>query len=185
MFPNPSSVALSLAASISLCAMVGCGGNGPTDEAPNPADRERSLLVDDAEGDAFVREAEKQQWPTHAEAEKHFSAAGEVYDVMLADIGPSTVHTWAVQLLPNATAEEQQEYADKLSRILRSDDFRRDYSKILMETLSEEECDRLAEILADAVVKKFQQRKVEYLIRLATLLENYQDKVVPEEENAK
>ena len=38
---------------------------------------------------------------------------------------------------------------------------------------SEEECERLAEILSDPVLKKFQKRKIEYFSRMLSLAERY------------
>jgi tetratricopeptide (TPR) repeat protein len=111
--------------------------------------------------------------PSHTGDEHYRAAAGKVFDIMVAEMDLNTTRKYA-NLLPNTTQEEQQEFAERLLGVLRSEEYRRDYCVILMEMFSAEECERLCELLSDPVLRKYQQRKVDLFTRMIPLAEKYE-----------
>jgi hypothetical protein len=127
-------------------------------------------VADTSNTDPPGEEANRESIQT--EDERHLVASGKVFDIMMEEIDPQTFQKWT-NLLPTSSQEEQQAFAEKMLRVFRSDEFRRDYCAILMEIFSAEECERLSVLLSDPVLRKFQQRKVEYMTRMFSLTVKY------------
>lgn len=163
--------ATSAAALIVVAAIVGCGGTSTPPQSPSSVDSALKHHAADT-SNTDPRGAEANRAPIHTEDDRHLVTSGKVFDIMMAEIDPQTVRKWA-NLLPNSSQDEQQAFAEQMMRVFRSEEFRRDYCAILMETFSAEECERLSVLLSDPVLRKFQQRKVEYMARMISLAEKY------------
>lgn len=161
--------ATSAAALITVAAIAGCG---ETRTPPQSASSVDSTPKDRAADTSAADLPGNNRELSHTREEHHLEASRKLVDIMLAEINPQTVREWA-KLLPNSSADERQAFAEQMLRVFRSDEFRRDYCAILMETFTEEECERLSELLSDPVLKKFQQRKAEYMARMISLAEKY------------
>lgn len=173
MLQRQIAFAISIAALITIAVIAGCGETTTQPQlvsSVGPTQKDRA--ADTRATDLPRVEADRELSRTREE--HHFEASRKVVDIMLAQINLQTVREWA-KLLPNSSADERQAFAEKMLRVFHSDEFRRDYSTILMETFTAEECERLSELLSDPVLKKFQQRKAEYMARMISLAEKYFD----------
>ena len=171
MLENPIAFATSVAALITVAAIVGCGETSTPPQSASSVDSTQKLRAADSSATDLPGGGANQEL-SHTREERHLEASRNVVDIMLAEITPQTVREWA-KLLPNSSADERQAFAEQMLRVFRSDEFRRDYSAILMETFTAEECERLSELLSDPVLKKFQERKAEYMARMISLAEKY------------
>lgn len=163
--------ATALSVATLIAALPGCGGSNPPPKSRSSAQPVPSRHASNARNAESSGE-EALQEPVHTGSDHHLAASGKVFDIMMAELDPNAIRKLAA-LLPNSSPEEQQAFAEQMLGIFRSDEFRRDYCAILMETLSAEECERLSELLSDPVLRKFQKNKVEYMTRMISLAEKH------------
>jgi hypothetical protein len=171
--------AMSVAALIIIAAMVGCGEKCTPSQVPSSVETARAADAKNTES----RSRDSNQQSIDAN-ERHLTAAGKVFDVMMTEVGPNT-RRFAVRLFPDSTHEEQEAFSRKMLGVFRSKEFRRDCCAVLMETFSAEECERLVEIYSDPVLKKYQQRKVEYLAQMLSIAEKYTEKAFADDSSVK
>ncbi|MCU7828442.1 MAG: hypothetical protein KZQ85_05195 [Candidatus Thiodiazotropha sp. (ex Myrtea sp. 'scaly one' KF741663)] len=102
----------------------------------------------------------------------HLDAAMQIYEVAIGDIGEAQAIQYAQILVPADSGPEQKKVADVVLEVMSSDEYKKEYSKIIANIFSEAECNRLAEILKDPILAKFRQNKAVYFQEIMSLAQS-------------
>ncbi|MBC3765077.1 hypothetical protein [Neptunicella marina] len=110
----------------------------------------------------------------NADEASHLRSCESVYNISMGSFSMEQAKQFAQAISPEL-ADQQEKIATAIFEVMTSEEYKHEYSKSIASIFSEEECIRLADILADPVLEKFRANKGAYFQNMLKLAQKMID----------